>query len=603
MFVHPIAAKQRLGYLILRDGHAVPLSGISVDEIKAGAKHRFPNPDVDDLPHRRCLDAIVDRLGFPGDFGTFKNEGYPAFLKFLRRHQCTHRVGVFPVDHGGSVDLYFGKFGGPQPRQLADRIFHSDLLRPSRVFLGYGVNWALWDGGNGIDAPLYATTEMNDGGQSASRLASELFKRRHDLVSQWGFLDDKLIDGSVKTVVDKSYWPLGSDEEDRKRNMSNTAAAVKAFRDVFDLNAEGWVDILEFNTHLSVLRTHDGGWDLLWRNYRDKKPPEPVDVSSGLSLSIEDMPSMLMTESDRRRNIHFRQGVWAEKEEHDAEQAFYDRGGSIQDRQGTSSADVMFTWLCEQNKLAKPDLALRQGDLPPRFSFVELDSGRRIGVSEMITIREFRQMLVETGYGQRRADGNEPWERANDDVPDVLPVGGSWSDAQAFCAWSERQHGIAMRLPTREELRLIRPAFSAHYERLANSDFPWEDCPPRPIRLATTTEQRLDVPSGVSWSEPRYMSSGADLPEFPENNGLLLKSRKRWITDFPPSAGWAVPMPLTKYMNLDFIDAWDVYEWCQDKGWISGRFWEGAIGASTWGAYKNVKTTFRLVIDLEGNTP
>jgi hypothetical protein len=57
---------------------------------------------------------------------------------------------------------------------------------------------------------------------------------------------------------------------------------------------------------------------------------------------------------------------------------------------------------------------------------------------------------------------------------------------------------------------------------------------------------------------------------------------------------------LPQYGRLTFIDAWDAYEWCQEGGWISGRFWEGQIGASSWGAYKNAKVTFRVVLDLEG---
>lgn len=598
MFVRPTTAKLRLGYLVLRDGHAVPLSGISIEDIKAGAKYRFPNPDVNDLPHRRCLDAIVDSLGFSGDFGTFKNQGYPAFQKFLKRHGCTHRVGVFPIDHGGCIDLYFSDILGPQPRQLADRIFHSGIAMPSRVFLGYGVNWAAWDSGNGIHMPSKVAALMGGEGELAFQLANELFECRHSLADQWGFMDDKLIDGPIKTVIDKVYWPFGSNEQERQDHLLKTTAAVRAFRAVFDRTDEGWVDVLKFNENLVVLRAHDGGWDLLWRNYRDKKPPEPVDLSNGLSLSIEDMPSRLMLESDRRRLIHFRKDAWEEKDSHDAEQAFYDRGGSPLERQGTSSADVMFTWLCEQEKQEKHRRALRKGKVPQGFSLIVLQDGRRIAVSEMVTVGEFRQMLIETGYGQRRAHDAEPWDRANNGVSNLLPVGASWSDAQAFCAWSERKHGIALRLPMKEELRLIRPVFSTHYEKLSNLDFPWEDCPPRPIKKAAT-EQNFDVPSGVVWSEPRFKNPDSDLPEFPEKNGLLLKSRKNWIADFPPSAEWAEPMPLVKYHNLDFIDAWDVYEWCQERGWCSGRFWEGLIGASSWGAYKNIKTTFRLVIDLE----
>jgi hypothetical protein len=66
------SAERRLGFLFLRDGHAIPLCGISPEEIKQGAKHRVLHPDVDPLRHRQTLNAIVDRLGFRGDFGSYQ---------------------------------------------------------------------------------------------------------------------------------------------------------------------------------------------------------------------------------------------------------------------------------------------------------------------------------------------------------------------------------------------------------------------------------------------------------------------------------------------------------------------------------------------------
>ncbi len=114
-------------------------------------------------------------------------------------------------------------------------------------------------------------------------------------------------------------------------------------------------------------------------------------------------------------------------------------------------------------------------------------------------------------------------------------------------------------------------------------------------------EQPRDLPSAVTWSEPRFLEPGPDLPEFPSPNGWSSESRKRWITDFPPRATWREELPWAKYCGLSFIDAWDAYEWCQEVGWIHGRFWEGRIGRTSWGAYKNVKLTFRLVLDLEGD--
>ena len=59
------------------------------------------------------------------------------------------------------------------------------------------------------------------------------------------------------------------------------------------------------------------------------------------------------------------------------------------------------------------------------------------------------------------------------------------------------------------------------------------------------------------------------------------------------------PIPWAEYEGIAFIDAWDAYEWCEERGVVSGRFWEGDIGHTSWGAYKNVKVTSRVVLDVE----
>jgi len=397
------------------------------------------------------------------------------------------------------------------------------------------------------------------------------------------------------------YWTAGSSEQDRKANHAKVVAAVRAFRAVFDTRPEGWVDVLRFDDRLVVLRAHDGAWDVLWRAYRDVEPPKPGDISSWSKLAIEDLPASLMSESDLRRAVHFRQEVWEEREAHDAEQAFYDRGGSTQQRRLTSDADVRIAWLREQGRLPAPERLRWTGALPPGFRVV-VQGERRLAMSELVDVGTFHRMLLETGYLDRRSESSEPWERANEGEATTAPVGASWADAQAFCAWKERQLGVALRLPTIDELRAIHPFHSEHYAGMAGVDFPWENYPPRPIPNSTGdgTEKRRDLPSAVTWSEPRFLEPGPNLPEFPPPSGWSGKSRKRWITDFPPRASWCEDVARTTYAGLSFIDAWDAYEWCQEVGWIHGRFWDGEIGLTSWGAYKNVKVTFRLVLELEG---
>lgn len=589
----------RLGYLLLRDGHAVPLRGISPDDIKSGAKHRVPHPESEPLRHVQTLNAVVDRLGFRGDFGDFLGEGWPAFQRFLSLNRCTHREGLFPIDHGGCIDLYFSGFGGPRPRQLADRVFESKAAPPTRVFLGYGVDWQAWDRGNGFRAPRPALEHVGGDSETAATRAQELFERRHDLIGQWGFLDDKLVDGAIHNVLDKTYWPPGHDSAHRENNLGKVRAAVRAFRAVFEARPEGWVDVLPFNDRLVVLRGHDGGWDVLWRGYREEEPPQPSHVGNSHHLAVEDLPSRLLGESELRRTVHFRQEVWEELEAHEAEQAFYDRGGSAMERRMTTDAEVRITWLQERGSMLVPERVRWDGEVPPGFRLVVADK-RRIAVSELVDLATFRRMLSETGYAARRKNGNEPWDRANNGAEGDAPVGASWGDAQAFCAWMERQLGVALRLPTRAELRAMRPIFSEHYQSMANLDFPWENHPPR---LRVGRDGARDggaVPSAVDWSEARFLESSPELPDHPSSTGLSSTTRKRWIVDFPPSAAWKFPLPVAIHGGVKFIDAWDAYEWCQEWGWISGRYWEGQIGADSWGAYKNVKVTFRVVLDLEG---
>lgn len=592
--------ERRRGYLLLRDGHAIPLRGISPEEIKEGAKHRVLHPNVDPLRHRQTLNAIVDRLGFRGDFGTFQSTGWTEFQRFLKKNYCTkQQVGVFPVDHGGCIDLYFTKYDGPCPRQLADRIFESPLPTPKRVFLGYGVNWSAWDNGNGIHVPTAAIATIKEAPEQAAHLGKDLFARRIDLMGQWGFLDDKLVDGEPRSIVDKTYWQHGFDPREREESHAKIIAATRAFHAVFDKKPEGWVDILRYNERLVVLRANDGCWDLLWRSYREEEPPLAANNANSYELAIEDLSSKLMTKSDLLRGFHFRQEVWEEHEAHEAEQAFYDRGANTRERQQTSDVDVRVSWLREQGIWPAPERGHWSGPLPKGFHAAVLN-GRKVAISNIVDVGSFCQMLIETGYAERRSRNQEPWERANEGSPENAPVGVSWIDAQAYCAWRERQLGVNLRLPTQKELRVIRPAYSKHYESMAFRDFPWENFPPRPLVPADEQTKREDIPSAVVWSEPRFVTPSTAVPEFPNPSGLASHSRKSWIEDFPPRANWDDPIPWVEHEGLDFIDAWDAYEWCQERGFVSGRFWEGDIAPTSWGAYKNMKVTFRVVMDIEG---
>lgn len=565
-----------LGYLLLRDGHAIPLQGISPDQLKAGAKDHVPNVDADPIKHQRRLTAIVDRLGFRGDFGDFVHSGYPQLCDFLTENGCTHQARLFPDPEHTAA---------PNRRQLADRLFEAALPRPERVFLGYDLKWDPW--WPAFLQPESIAQHIKGHPVLVLRRLQELRRNFEPLLDNVGFLDDHLIWGPVTHLVNRRYGP-GAPE-----SFGAYEDALKTFRAVIDASDHGWVDVLMYNERLAVLRADDGAWDIVWRALRAGPPPTDSSVVGHYNLEPEDLPSSLLAKLSPAQFIYYRQEVWDEEEAHIAEAAFYERGGNMAGRRLTTFDDVRIQWLEETGVISPPPKA--DIEIPPRFVVVGVGD---VALSEYVTVGEFRQMADESGYFERRE--GEDWTRANVDAEDDDPVCATWNDAIAFCAWIERQLNVPVRLPKLDELRAVHPFYSDFYEDLSNLDFPWEKWPPRPLsRFSGSGAPRKDVPSAASWSEPRFTELGPGEPEFPTRD-TGFKSRKRWISDFPPKSSWTKPLPTARYNNLTFIDAWDAYEWCHQTGYVHGRFWEGPFARWSWGAYKNSKITFRLAIESKG---
>lgn len=578
-----------IAWLLLRDGHTVPITGLAPDDIKTARRSAIEAPEVP-LRHGRGLDAIIDRLGFRGDFGDYTHQHWSAVQTFLRDHRCGVRRNLFSSRDFDVAPFFFGPTFGPTRRELADRVFASGRPAPSRVFLGVDVDWHDWDERAAAAATRAATTSPEQ----------FLIANRHDLLGQWGFLDDKLIAGEVRELLDITYQATPRTQAELDRRAARIGAVVRAFRAVFPESGPGWVDVLRFdgNDRLAFLRADNGSWDLIWRNLRAEPPPPKGAVPDGYALHAMDLPMALASEQDLARSLYFRPDAWDEREAHLAEQHFYDRGYTAEQRRMTSSHEVRRRWLADTDRLPVRRVVSATARPPAGFHAVRVRERTRF-VSEMITVGEYRAMLAETSYLERRAPVSEDWDRANPtECSADAPVGATWHDAQAFCAWKERKLGSQLRLPTLAELRAMRPFHSDHYEHLSAHDFPWENWPPRPL-AGTTTEDRRAVPSAVTWSEPRFHEPGPDRPALPDPGGWTMSSkpggRKRCIQDFPPRGVWRADT-WAEHGGLRFIDAWDAYEWAQEPGMISGRFWEGGIGIDSWGAYKNVKVGFRLVL-------
>ena len=320
-----------IGWLLLRDGHAVPLLGLEPDELKLSSHHTVLMPESE-LRHRRRLNAIVDSLGFPGDFGDYKNSGWPRFAEFLAANGCTDRRDLF-ADVGRFVFFGLSRLFGPNRRQLADRIQFGP--RPSRVFLGAGLDLEAW--ADRADAtrqraflPWIDLAFTPKGRDEAEKW---LLERRGEFDGQWGFMDDKLVADPALPLVDKSYYDDAKRmAELRVEDEQRLQTAIRVFRSVFDDQTAGWVDLLRFNDKLTVLRAHDGAWDLVWNDLRESAPPRKLAPTTSYVLRVTDRPNVILGEQDLARRLYFRRNVWEEREAHLAEQHFYDRGGPAEGR-------------------------------------------------------------------------------------------------------------------------------------------------------------------------------------------------------------------------------------------------------------------------------
>lgn len=576
-----------LGWLLLRDGHAIPITELEPGDLKKARKQAVQSEAP--LKHVTGLNAIVDTLGFDGDFGNYSRTHWPELQGFLRDHGCVRRIDAFatPLD---AAMLFFGRFNGLSRQGLAERWFLGEQPPPRRVFLGVGVDWAAWYDRARATMPLpLALLHREPVVEDREAATGLLLRGRLQLQGQWGFMDDKLFEGLLEHVVDKTYFTAGWPASERRESELVVRNVIRAFRLVFDASEVGWMEILPYNERLAFLRACNGDYDVIWKELRDGPPPPSAEDAPAHGLHVMDLPSSFQRRSDLERKLYFRTGVCREQEEHAAEQHFYDRGGNMLERRNTPPSEVVELYLRDREAPTLLEPSAWQGEPPVGFDAVEV-RGQRLLVSPLVTVAEFRRMLDETGYLARR-DG-DAWERANDGEAEDAPVGASWRDAQAYCAWMERRLRVSVRLLGFEEHRAIRPLASRHHEGLAQQDFPWEEWPPREIGGLTPA-------TAVRWSEPRFEEARGGVAEFPGDDGVGTGGRKRWISDFPPFARWVPEIPWARYQGLAFIDAWDAFEWCQEPGWISGRYWEGPIAADCWGAYKDLKVGFRVVL-MEG---
>lgn len=580
---------QPIGYLLLRDGHTVPLEGLDPADIKRSAKRLLRYGETP-IKHTTRLNAIVDQLGFKGDFGTYTREHWPRLRDMLEAQGCRRRVNLFEPELRPYLGLQL--MLSSKQEHFAARLFSPTLPKerqPVRVFTGYGFDWsefdALWNRGW---RPLSTAQQTQEMPGDLEQAREWLYLRALDMREHHSYLSDHLLDleGPHHTLA----LMYGQREEPERYEHEHglTMRSLEGLRKFLDQRDAGWIKVVLITPRLAILLGPSGTYDLVWRDMRTLIPPA---LRVELSGSLEHFKKWYYYEKDH----------WEEHDLHQAKLAYFDQDPDERLELLDFNNQVLQAHLIDQGRYREPLCEHLPEHLPGTWHDVDLRPDHALWVSELVTCEEFEAFAQETRYFERfeqeapldefKEDSRSFYEAANWACAPDEPVGVTYHWASAYCSWFEERHGVPARLMLLRDHRAIRPFArgpedSPHYERLKDMDFPWENRPPR-----------FGLEAGVQWSFPRFSEPGEDDKE--EASGIGSSSLRINQDMWPPRARLAHDLARTTYHGIPYLDAWDVYEWCEECT-VAGRYWEGPMGLKTWGAYKNCRIHFRMVIKKGG---
>ncbi|MBN6207468.1 hypothetical protein JYK21_13420 [Ralstonia pickettii] len=433
-------------------------------------------------------------------------------------------------------------------RVLADRLFAADRPVPQKVFTGPGSKLFSASGYGRLDLHdamakdgIHCRSEEEELEWSRARWDDVVLRAERlsdwpadapshiDLTGRalyvtamwdqygaiWNLLGDSLVSPAV---VDPVYQLYNASPEE----MAMARERYLAFREEIESSDAGWVDVLPFNSRITILRSQKTGrYDIVFRDQRDKpltqNPFYPVFSHHELPTSIGDAPV--------HTALYYREGLWEAKLEHAAETHYYATGGLPRNWPGTKK--LIERYLRDNEDYRGP--RTEGGANHP--SFVRHDLGdRSLMVSELISIDKFWR-FYEAGWADTRASkvaaGSKPWANLaatnmHEDSRE-LPACVTWFDAIAYCKHLEDDLDRPVRLLTIDEWRSIRPT-----QDIVNAarDFSTE----LGMELVTSLDSR-----GHTLGDERPYKFQSDILWLTNSNGLpFLVSRSfgEWLWDY-----------------------------------------------------------------------
>ena len=429
-------------YLLLpRQWNAVSITGLSVEALKASAKEVVRSRD-EKAKHLTILNAIAKGLGFSGGFAGLKKE-LPKVHEFLQANGMHKRADLvrYRSDWGWSLHR----------RDVADRLFHSGLPLPEKLFTGYDFDWLRVRQHLRFISDAEFDQRLSELGWLIGGRDLFVAGRSQDLRFGLNYLSDFLVDPRSRSgVVGELYFTDAVDEKSRAIELQRIEVVCDIFRDLIDLTADGWVDVIPYSEKLVFLKGHDGEYDLLFPNLRDEAPPEYVYADA---LDPNDVPSTTKGDDLFPNVEYYELDRWFARDHHEAELAFYAQGGTAVDYPGMAGVRRL-----NREEGYEYRINERPGGPLDGFKRVAIVASKELFVQESpVTIGAFKRFMSESGYESRRkTDQDNPWRPANLDADDQ-PATGTYYDALAYAAWFEKEYKRPVRLLTIEEYRAIHP--------------------------------------------------------------------------------------------------------------------------------------------------
>ncbi len=468
-------------FLTFKNYHTFKLLTLEPESLKKDAKSIAFKNDREEIKHTTILNHIAKSLGFSGGFSGYKKAYYSELLPFMKENGLERNIDLISRrDNEGNFFINLSL------KKVADRIFHSNLPVPQKIFTGYNFDFRK----NYYDPYLTYQDEKDKLGLPKDefifplvslRKIYEFYKKNKDenITLKHRYRDNSGVNQvrSVKDIIlgvvlysshmssligDMLVSPqrqenfinlhlVGMDSGEKDEYLFICKYFAQEFREVINLTDDGWVEVVRFNDNLAFLKGDNGEYDFIFSNLRERDFAHSIDF--GFKISY--VPSCIKAYSNSRWKYFDYKG-WEEKDQF---LAFDDYLQKLDNK--SISDDIQFDDEAKEQLLVnylRAQVNHKQikstTKLLPGF-YVNREKLENLAISNAITIKQFKIFLSENhNYHKDRyeySDNDKDWYLYNQDEDESLPAAVSWYDALAYMNWFEKEHGVCVRLLNENE--------------------------------------------------------------------------------------------------------------------------------------------------------